>query len=138
MSASSHANHTVHVGKQISTCSDVSNSHQTLLIGNIFSKCPCEYIYACVCNVATIEHHVMCVTLTNCGPHVMFNQQFYKSAKDWWLFGFYFCMPLAWTAVFYTLMTRKMLKNTENTLSDHTKQVITLFFFGTFFNIFLV
>ncbi|XP_010741357.3 endothelin receptor type B [Larimichthys crocea] len=48
--------------------------------------------------------------------------QFYKSAKDWWLFGFYFCMPLAWTAVFYTLMTRKMLKNTENTLSDHTKQ----------------
>uniref|UniRef100_A0A668AUW6 Endothelin receptor type B n=1 Tax=Myripristis murdjan TaxID=586833 RepID=A0A668AUW6_9TELE len=48
--------------------------------------------------------------------------QFYKSVKDWWLFGFYFCMPLVWTAVFYTLMTRKMLKNTENTLSDHTKQ----------------
>ncbi|CAJ1079475.1 endothelin receptor type B [Xyrichtys novacula] len=48
--------------------------------------------------------------------------QFYKSVKDWWLFGFYFCMPLAWTAVFYTLMTRKMLRNTENTLSDHTKQ----------------
>nr|XP_046259495.1 endothelin receptor type B-like [Scatophagus argus] len=48
--------------------------------------------------------------------------QFYKSVKDWWLFGFYFCMPLAWTAVFYTLMTRKMLRNTKNTLSDHTKQ----------------
>ncbi|XP_070832305.1 endothelin receptor type B-like [Chaetodon trifascialis] len=48
--------------------------------------------------------------------------QFYKSVKDWWLFGFYFCMPLAWTAIFYTLMTRKMLKSTENTLSDHTKQ----------------
>uniref|UniRef100_A0A8C2ZUW2 Endothelin receptor type B n=1 Tax=Cyclopterus lumpus TaxID=8103 RepID=A0A8C2ZUW2_CYCLU len=48
--------------------------------------------------------------------------QFYKSVKDWWLFGFYFCMPLAWTAVFYTLMTRKMLRNTDNTLSDHTKQ----------------
>ncbi|XP_049905634.1 endothelin receptor type B-like [Epinephelus moara] len=48
--------------------------------------------------------------------------QFYKSVKDWWLFGFYFCMPLAWTAVFYTLMTRKMLRNTENTLSDYTKQ----------------
>uniref|UniRef100_G3NJ06 Endothelin receptor type B n=1 Tax=Gasterosteus aculeatus aculeatus TaxID=481459 RepID=G3NJ06_GASAC len=48
--------------------------------------------------------------------------QFYKSAKDWWLFGFYFCLPLAWTALFYTLMTRKMLRNTENTLSDHTKQ----------------
>ncbi|XP_031725293.1 endothelin receptor type B-like [Anarrhichthys ocellatus] len=48
--------------------------------------------------------------------------QFYKSAKDWWLFGFYFCMPLAWTAIFYTLMIRKMLRNTKNTLSDHTKQ----------------
>ncbi|XP_034042224.1 endothelin receptor type B-like [Thalassophryne amazonica] len=48
--------------------------------------------------------------------------QFYKSAKDWWLFGFYFCMPLLWTAVFYTLMTRRMLKRTGNTLSDHTKQ----------------
>ncbi|XP_076026154.1 endothelin receptor type B [Genypterus blacodes] len=48
--------------------------------------------------------------------------KFYKSAKDWWLFGFYFCMPLVWTAVFYTLMTRKMLRHTENTLSDHTKQ----------------
>uniref|UniRef100_A0A3Q1IHP9 Endothelin receptor type B n=1 Tax=Anabas testudineus TaxID=64144 RepID=A0A3Q1IHP9_ANATE len=48
--------------------------------------------------------------------------QFYKSVKDWWLFGFYFLMPLAWTGIFYTLMTRKMLKNTENTLSDHTKQ----------------
>ncbi|XP_049449284.1 endothelin receptor type B-like [Epinephelus fuscoguttatus] len=48
--------------------------------------------------------------------------QFYKSVKDWWLFGFYFCMPLAWTAVFYALMTRKMLRNTENTLSDYTKQ----------------
>uniref|UniRef100_A0A672JU03 Endothelin receptor type B n=1 Tax=Salarias fasciatus TaxID=181472 RepID=A0A672JU03_SALFA len=48
--------------------------------------------------------------------------QFYKAVKDWWLFGFYFCMPLAWTAVFYTLMTRKMLRNTENTLIDHIKQ----------------
>ncbi|XP_051259881.1 endothelin receptor type B-like isoform X2 [Dicentrarchus labrax] len=48
--------------------------------------------------------------------------QFYKSVKDWWLFGFYFCMPLAWTSIFYILMTRKMLRNTENTLSDHTKQ----------------
>lgn len=53
----------------------------------------------------------------------MFNQQFYKSVKDWWLFGFYFCMPLAWTAIFYTLMTRKMLRNTET--YNHTKQVST-------------
>ncbi|KAF7215756.1 endothelin receptor type B [Nothobranchius furzeri] len=48
--------------------------------------------------------------------------QFYKAVKDWWLFGFYLCMPLAWTAVFYMLMTRKMLKNTQNALSDHIKQ----------------
>lgn len=55
---------------------------------------------------------------------VRFNQQFYKSIKDWWLFGFYFCLPLTWTAVFYTLMTMKMLRNTENTLSEHIKQVL--------------
>uniref|UniRef100_A0A3P8VJB1 Endothelin receptor type B n=1 Tax=Cynoglossus semilaevis TaxID=244447 RepID=A0A3P8VJB1_CYNSE len=48
--------------------------------------------------------------------------QIYKSVKDWWLFGFYFCMPLTWTAVFYTLMTRKMLRKTKNVLSVQTKQ----------------
>uniref|UniRef100_A0A3B4ZPS5 Endothelin receptor type B n=2 Tax=Stegastes partitus TaxID=144197 RepID=A0A3B4ZPS5_9TELE len=48
--------------------------------------------------------------------------QVYKAVKDWWLFGFYFCMPLLWTAIFYALMTRKMLRNTKNTLSDHIKQ----------------
>ncbi|RVE57929.1 hypothetical protein OJAV_G00204170 [Oryzias javanicus] len=60
-----------------------------------------------------------------CLLHPMQTTQFmqmYKAVKDWWLFGFYFCMPLAWTAVFYTLMTRKMLRNTENTLSEHIKQ----------------
>lgn len=29
--------------------------------------------------------------------------RFYKSVKDWWLFGAYFCLPLAVTAVFFTL-----------------------------------
>lgn len=53
----------------------------------------------------------------------MFNQQFYKKVKDWWLFTFFFCLPLAWTAIFYTLMTRKMLRNTET--CNHTKQVST-------------
>uniref|UniRef100_A0A8C6WU04 Endothelin receptor type B n=1 Tax=Neogobius melanostomus TaxID=47308 RepID=A0A8C6WU04_9GOBI len=48
--------------------------------------------------------------------------QLYKSVKDWWLFGFYFCMPLLWTAVFYTLMTRKMLRKNSEALTDHTKQ----------------
>ncbi|TNN04251.1 hypothetical protein fugu_001280 [Takifugu bimaculatus] len=46
--------------------------------------------------------------------------QFYKKVKDWWLFSFYFCLPLAWTAIFYTLMIRKMLRNTET--CNHTKQ----------------
>nr|5XPR_A Chain A, Endothelin B receptor,Endolysin,Endothelin B receptor [Homo sapiens]6K1Q_A Chain A, Endothelin B receptor,Endolysin,Endothelin B receptor [Homo sapiens] len=36
--------------------------------------------------------------------------QFYATAKDWWLFSFYFCLPLAITAFFYTLMTCEMLR----------------------------
>ncbi|XP_072300687.1 endothelin receptor type B [Eucyclogobius newberryi] len=60
-----------------------------------------------------------------CLLHPMQSSQFmqlYKSGKDWWLFGFYFCMPLLWTAIFYTLMTRKMLRKNAEALSDHTKQ----------------
>ncbi|KAM9476841.1 endothelin receptor type Aa [Clarias gariepinus] len=52
--------------------------------------------------------------------------QMYVKAKDWWLFGFYFCVPLACTAVFYTLMTFKMLSHRNGALrialSDHLKQ----------------
>ncbi|XP_006639127.1 endothelin receptor type B-like [Lepisosteus oculatus] len=51
--------------------------------------------------------------------------KFYKSAKDWWLFSFYFCMPLACTAVFYTLMTSEMLSKKNGVqiaLNDHLKQ----------------
>ncbi|XP_010080516.1 PREDICTED: endothelin-1 receptor isoform X2 [Pterocles gutturalis] len=52
--------------------------------------------------------------------------KFYKDAKDWWLFGFYFCMPLACTAIFYTLMTCEMLNrrnsNLRIALSEHLKQ----------------
>ncbi|XP_066562755.1 endothelin receptor type B [Amia ocellicauda] len=51
--------------------------------------------------------------------------QFYKSAKDWWLFSFYFCMPLACTAIFYTLMTCEMLRKKNGmqiALNDHLKQ----------------
>ncbi|KAL2088110.1 hypothetical protein ACEWY4_016938 [Coilia grayii] len=50
---------------------------------------------------------------------------FYKSAKDWWLFSFYFCMPLACTAFFYTLMTCEMLRKNNGmriALNDHLKQ----------------
>ncbi|XP_063074287.1 endothelin receptor type Aa [Engraulis encrasicolus] len=52
--------------------------------------------------------------------------QFYTNAKDWWLFGFYFCVPLACTVIFYTLMTSEMLNhrngNLRFALSEHLKQ----------------
>ncbi|XP_070683956.1 endothelin receptor type Aa [Pempheris klunzingeri] len=51
---------------------------------------------------------------------------FYKNAKDWWLFGFYFCVPLICTAAFYTLMTCEMLNHRNGSLrialSEHLKQ----------------
>ncbi|XP_041839538.1 endothelin receptor type Aa [Melanotaenia boesemani] len=52
--------------------------------------------------------------------------KFYRDAKDWWLFGFYFCVPLACTAIFYTLMTCEMLNHWNGSLrialSEHLKQ----------------
>ncbi|XP_068557908.1 endothelin receptor Ba [Cebidichthys violaceus] len=51
--------------------------------------------------------------------------RFYKSAKDWWLFSAYFCLPLVCTAIFYTLMTCEMLRKKNGVqiaLSDHLKQ----------------
>lgn len=51
--------------------------------------------------------------------------QFYQTAKDWWLFSFYFCLPLAITALFYTLMTCEMLRKKSGmqiALNDHLKQ----------------
>ncbi|KAM5288976.1 endothelin receptor type B [Ctenodactylus gundi] len=51
--------------------------------------------------------------------------QFYKTAKDWWLFSFYFCLPLAITAFFYTLMTCEMLRKKSGmqiALNDNLKQ----------------
>lgn len=51
---------------------------------------------------------------------------YYTEMKDWWLFGFYFCVPLACTAVFYTLMTCEMLNRRKGSLrialSEHLKQ----------------
>lgn len=52
--------------------------------------------------------------------------RFYVDCKDWWLFGFYFCVPLACTAIFYTLMTCEMLHHRNGSLrivlSEHLKQ----------------
>nr|XP_056715460.1 endothelin receptor type B-like [Euleptes europaea] len=50
---------------------------------------------------------------------------FYKNVKDWWLFGFYFCLPLACTSVFYTLMSCEMLSQRNGmriALNDHMKR----------------
>uniref|UniRef100_A0A672HBV3 Endothelin receptor type B-like n=1 Tax=Salarias fasciatus TaxID=181472 RepID=A0A672HBV3_SALFA len=51
---------------------------------------------------------------------------FYRDAKDWWLFGFYFCVPLVCSAVFYGLMTGEMLRHEKGSLrislSEHLKQ----------------
>lgn len=55
-----------------------------------------------------------------------FLSQFYRDVKDWWLFGFYFCLPLACTGIFYTLMSCEMLsrkKGMRIALNDHMKQV---------------
>ncbi|XP_077471012.1 endothelin receptor Ba isoform X3 [Stigmatopora argus] len=51
--------------------------------------------------------------------------RFYKTVKDWWLFSAYFCLPLACTGVFYTLMTCEMLRKNNGVqiaLNDHLKQ----------------
>ncbi|KAF7244141.1 Endothelin-1 receptor [Varanus komodoensis] len=70
------------------------------------------------------KHFVSCMLLSNTSF-----LKFYVDVKDWWLFGFYFCMPLACTAFFYTLMTCEMLNrrksNLRIALSEHLKQVIT-------------
>ncbi|XP_062312122.1 endothelin receptor type B-like isoform X1 [Osmerus eperlanus] len=51
---------------------------------------------------------------------------FYRDAKDWWLFGFYFCIPLACSGLFYSLMTCEMLRHRKGSLcialSEHLKQ----------------
>ncbi|XP_076019350.1 endothelin receptor type B-like isoform X2 [Genypterus blacodes] len=50
---------------------------------------------------------------------------FYRDAKDWWLFGFYFCVPLICSAVFYGLMSCEMLRHKGSlkiALSEHLKQ----------------
>lgn len=50
----------------------------------------------------------------------------YKDVKDWWLLGFYFCVPLVCSALFYSRMTCKMLRHQKGSLrialSEHLKQ----------------
>ncbi|XP_040001841.1 endothelin receptor type Aa [Xiphias gladius] len=76
-------------------------------------------------NIVTFNYRN--VTLRTCmlEPKSDF-MMFYRDAKDWWLFGFYFCVPLACTGVFYTLMTSEMLNHRNGSLrialSEHLKQ----------------
>ncbi|XP_041050312.1 endothelin receptor type Aa [Carcharodon carcharias] len=67
------------------------------------------------------QNYNVCLLL----PRTKFNE-FYISVKDWWLFGFYFCMPLVCTAFFYTRMTCEMLnkrnKSLRIALSEHLKR----------------
>uniref|UniRef100_A0A8C4U942 G-protein coupled receptors family 1 profile domain-containing protein n=1 Tax=Falco tinnunculus TaxID=100819 RepID=A0A8C4U942_FALTI len=50
---------------------------------------------------------------------------FYRDVKDWWLFGFYFCLPLVCTGIFYSLMSCEMLSKRNGmriALNDHMKR----------------
>ncbi|XP_033871340.1 endothelin-1 receptor-like [Acipenser ruthenus] len=76
-------------------------------------------------DMITFEYHNVTRRTCMLNPKTPFIM-FYKNVKDWWLFGFYFCMPLACTAVFYTLMTCEMLHNRKGSLrialTEHLKQ----------------
>ncbi|KPP66622.1 Endothelin-1 receptor-like [Scleropages formosus] len=76
-------------------------------------------------NIVTFGYRNRTIRTCMLQPHSTF-MEFYRDAKDWWLFGFYFCMPLACTALFYTLMTCKMLHHRNGSLrialSEHLKQ----------------
>ncbi|XP_060683188.1 endothelin receptor type Aa [Hemiscyllium ocellatum] len=76
-------------------------------------------------NMVTLEYgkqnYSVCLIL----PTTEFNR-FYMNVKDWWMFGFYFCMPLVCTAFFYARMTSEMLskrnKSLRIALSEHLKR----------------
>ncbi|XP_040887615.1 endothelin-1 receptor-like isoform X2 [Toxotes jaculatrix] len=76
-------------------------------------------------NMVTFNYKNMNMTTCMLQPNTPF-MRFYQDAKDWWLFGFYFCVPLVCSAVFYGLMTCKMLTHQEGSLrislSKHLKQ----------------
>ncbi|XP_055049632.2 endothelin receptor type Aa [Misgurnus anguillicaudatus] len=80
---------------------------------------------AVVFNMFTFNHSNQTIRTCMLKPTTPF-MMFYVEWKDWWLFGFYFCVPLACTAIFYTLMTSEMLNHRKGSLrialSDHLKQ----------------
>ncbi|XP_062333808.1 endothelin receptor type Aa [Osmerus eperlanus] len=76
-------------------------------------------------NMITFEFNNMTIRTCMLKPESAFIR-FYMKIKDWWLFGFYFCVPLTCTALFYTLMTCEMLHRRKGSLrialSEHLKQ----------------
>ncbi|KAI1887436.1 hypothetical protein AGOR_G00190280 [Albula goreensis] len=76
-------------------------------------------------NMVTFTHSNVTFHTCMLKPNNTF-MEFYVNVKDWWFFGFYFCMPLACTAIFYTLMTVEMLNHRKGSLrialSEHLKQ----------------
>ncbi|KAM9718331.1 endothelin receptor type B-like [Menidia menidia] len=76
-------------------------------------------------NMVTFDYKNVSMTTCMLQPETPF-MTFYRDAKDWWLFGFYFCVPLACSAVFYGLMTCEMLRHQKGSLkfslSEHLKQ----------------
>ncbi|XP_014860780.1 PREDICTED: endothelin B receptor-like isoform X1 [Poecilia mexicana] len=57
------------------------------------------------------------VTISTClvRPETSF-LKFYIKFKDWWIFGFYFCIPLTCSAIFYGLMTHELLRHEKGDL----------------------
>ncbi|KAE8279432.1 Endothelin-1 receptor [Larimichthys crocea] len=76
-------------------------------------------------NIVTFEYNHTIIRTCMLQPKTPF-MTFYRDAKDWWLFGFYFCVPLTCSAVFYCLMTCEMLRHEKGSLriarSEHLKQ----------------
>ncbi|XP_024143894.1 endothelin receptor type B isoform X1 [Oryzias melastigma] len=76
-------------------------------------------------NIITFDYKNVTMRTCMLQPDTPF-MTFYQDAKDWWLFGFYFCVPLACSAIFYGLMTCEMLRHQKGSLrislSEHLKQ----------------
>ncbi|XP_078100380.1 endothelin receptor type B-like isoform X2 [Sander vitreus] len=76
-------------------------------------------------NMVTFDYRNTTMTTCMLQPKTPF-MTFYRDAKDWLLFGFYFCVPLVCSAVFYGLMTCEMLRHRKGSLrialSEHLKQ----------------
>nr|XP_020442343.1 endothelin B receptor-like [Monopterus albus]XP_020442344.1 endothelin B receptor-like [Monopterus albus] len=76
-------------------------------------------------NMVTFNYNNVTMSTCMLQPNTPF-MTLYRDVKDWWLFGFYFCVPLVCSAIFYGLMTCEMLRHQKESLrislSEHVKQ----------------